>query len=526
VDAALDPLDSSIIYLCVRHEGVLKSVTAGFGPWSMVLDWSSATRPGTTEMKIALGYRNAEGSPQTDSNRTVVAKLSLEIFVSRNGGRSTGDGWVSKGDQGTPGQLWWDNVLAVDPFDPTVFLTGDFGLYRTINSGDDWVEVLVAHEDQQSVQFDRETEGVVYLSNDGGVFRSTDGGQNWLISPMVIADEIAAGRSLVKNLATAEFYRVGVQNHVAVGNLFHSGLIGATSVGSGQWEGIEGHSWEWAYAFADPKRTGRFYIFHGLLALKRYPGTDFLLNISTFKPFTSGWDTFWPVGAIAVDRRLGSGIILVSAYPDASGDTGYCLMKTTEGDREPSMAADGTTVDLPSWTIVIDNGNNPITDPIAGVIFAPSAPERAYAMSRNGKLFVKDNIDAAGAWAQPGQWAISDVRQMAVNATNADRLYAAAGNSFGTSRVGRSIDGGTRWDDVGVGSLPTSEFNSIVAHPTIANRLYLGADNGVFVSDDEGDTWSPYDDDLPNAEVGQIFWSGNHLYAVTHGRGMWRRRPC
>jgi photosystem II stability/assembly factor-like uncharacterized protein len=519
VDAALDPLDSSIIYLCVRGVGVLKSVTAGFGPWTTVREWSSANNPTTTEMKIALGYRNADGSMQTDANRTVVAKLSIEFFVSRNGGRSSGGGWISKGAGGTTYQLGWNNVLAVDPFDPAVFLTGDFGLYRTTNSGDNWTGIPVPHEDQQSLIFDRDTRGVAYLANDGGVFRSTDGGQTWLIQPTVTADEIAAGRSLVKNLATAEFYRVGVQNHIAVGNLFHSGLIGSTSVASGQWEGIEGHAWEWAYAFADPKRIGRFYIFHGQLGRRRYPGTgtdDFILNFATFQPYISDASTSRPVGAIAVDARPGSGIILVSAYPDSTAGTGYRLMMTTEGDREPFTAPDGSVTNQPTWTMVINNAQ-----PIAAVIFAPSAPVRAYAMANNGRLFRKDDIDTPGAWTQLGQWSLSDVRQMAVNSSNADRLYAVARN-----RVGRSINGGADWVDIGGSSLPASEFNSLIAHPTIANRLYLGADIGVFVSDDEGDTWQPYDDDLPNAEVQQFFLTGNYLYAVTHGRGLWRRRLC
>lgn len=313
LDAALDPLDSSIIYIAARGEGVLKSVTAGFGPWTMMLPWSSASNPATTELKVALGYRNADGSLQTDANRTVVAKLSLQIFVSRNGGRPTGAGWVSKGDVGITSQLWWDNILAVDPFNPNVFLSGEQQLYRSANGGDNWNPITMPHEDQQSVQFDRNTQGLVYMANDGGVFRSTDSGQTWIANPTTIADEIAARRSLVKNLATAEFYRVGVQNHVAAGNLFHSGLIAASAVGSALWEGIEGHAWEWAYVFADPKRIGRFYVFHGQLARRRYPGTgtgDFV-NIATFQPYISDASTSRPVGAIAVDARPGSQVILV-----------------------------------------------------------------------------------------------------------------------------------------------------------------------------------------------------------------------
>jgi hypothetical protein len=31
---------------------------------------------------------------------------------------------------------------------------------------------------------------------------------------------------------------------------------------------------------------------------------------------------------------------------------------------------------------------------------------------------------------------------------------------------------------------------------------------------------------LPNAQVLQVFSDTDWLYAVTHGRGLWRRQPC
>ncbi len=76
-------------------------------------------------------------------------------------------------------------------------------------------------------------------------------------------------------------------------------------------------------------------------------------------------------------------------------------------------------------------------------------------------------------------------------------------------------------------SSPTpSELNAIVCHPEIWDTVYLGADAGVFVSYDEGASWSPIDDGLPNAQVLQVLIDGNYLYAVTHGRGLWRRVIC
>jgi photosystem II stability/assembly factor-like uncharacterized protein len=515
LDVAMDPLDSSVIYIAERASGVLKTTTLGFGPWQIVLDWSRANSPTSSMIKIALGYRKADGSLQFDSNRTVAVKFGSEVFVNQRGGRDNGTDWVSKGARGGNGYGDWCHVIAVDPFNPNVILAGQQELYRTGDGGNNWAQVAAyyaPHEDQQSVAFDRNNSGVAYLANDGGVFRSTNGGVTWYIGGMSVADEIAAKRSLVLGLVTAEFYRVGVQSNQAVGNLYHSGIIATSNLGSGRWEGIEGHAWEFNNLAADSKRPRRYYVFGGELLRRRYPGTgtDDLITFGRFAPYAS-------VGAIAIDMRLHSDTILICANKDDVAGVGYRLMITKDGNQEPSRDASGNVVGLPLWDAVIDNGN----DPIVSVTLATSVPGRAYAISDSGKVFSKNDVNAAGAWLEPGRWTTWGVRQLAVNSRHEDRLYAVTSN-----KVARSTDGGASWNEVGVGSLPDSEFNSIVTHPSDAQTLYLGADSGVYLSLDEGNTWSPYDTDLPNAEVLQIYWESDYLYAVTHGRGLWRRRPC
>jgi hypothetical protein len=317
---------------------------------------------------------------------------------------------------------------------------------------------------------------------------------------------------------TAEYYRVGVQGNHAVGNLYHSGIIGTSNLGSGSWQGIEGHGWEFHYIYADPKRPGRYYVFGGELLRRRYPGigTDDYLAFGRFRPYTSDPSTSAAVGAIAIDTRPGSGTILVGAYPDNVAGVGYSLMITKDGDQEPRGPL-GQETGLPTWTVDIENGN----DPIVSVMFSPRTPGKAYTISESGQVFSKNDVNVAGAWIQPGRWNTSGVRQLAVNPQHDNRLYAITAD-----KVAISTNGGASWAEVGTGTLPNSEFNSIVSHASDPQTLYLGADSGVYVSLDEGNTWSPYDIGLPNAEVLQIYWESDYLYAITHGRGLWRRKPC
>lgn len=526
---AVDPQDSSILYIGLRGQGIYKSYAMGADPttWTLLLPWSEADSPVNNTIRLALGYRNADGSLQTDADRTVVAKLGNEVFVNRAGGRDSGPGWQSKGKHGGNGYGDWCNSVAVDPFDPDVILAGQMELFRTDNGGDGWTKVASyyrPHEDQQYIEFDRNSRGVVYLANDGGVFRSTDGGVTWYVEDETVADAIAAGRNLNTDLVTAEFYRVGVQGYRAVGNLFHSGIIASNDVRTTRWRGIEGHAWEFKNVYADPKRLGRFYVFANTnLAVRRYPGVSGADNFvpyspvdaNTAPPYLTGGGTSLAVGAIAVDVRPDSDIILYGAKP-GTDSTEYRLMKTDEGNLYPERQPDGSWANMPAWRSVIDNGD----DPIAAVRFEPQVKSRAYAVSATGHLFVNDDVGNDGGWREEDRWAVSGVRHMAVAAGEEPAVYAVTGTRVGRRRSGQP------WDTVGGSSVPTSEINTVAADPRNPARLFIGADDGVYQSVDEGNRWTPFDTGLPNAEILEIFIHNGYLWAVTHGRGLWRRRLC
>jgi ligand-binding sensor domain-containing protein len=53
-------------------------------------------------------------------------------------------------------------------------------------------------------------------------------------------------------------------------------------------------------------------------------------------------------------------------------------------------------------------------------------------------------------------------------------------------------------------------------------KLIVGSDFGVFVSSDNGATWSHLGTNLPNVVIGQLTIDPNGvLVAATHGRGIW-----
>ena len=127
--------------------------------------------------------------------------------------------------------------------------------------------------------------------------------------------------------------------------------------------------------------------------------------------------------------------------------------------------------------------------------------------------------------------AITWVRQIVVNALHHDHIYLiTCDNDYPTNnKVAFSKDGGKSWAEIsgtGKNSLPHCRYLSLLAHGSTGETILLGVDAGVFISDDEGTNWYAYDTNLPNAEILEIIWHENYLYASAHGRGLWRRRVC
>jgi hypothetical protein len=488
LDAAMDPDDARILYAGEHLVGLHK--TADFGAsWTPCLAWGAVAGTGSSNMiQVALGRRG------TDATRTVVVKFGEIVVVNRNGGRPPGvpggGPWTTRPLPGGPGDRngygYWCHAVAVDPFDDDVILAGAQRLWRTADGGASWVEVASfysPHEDQHAVVFDPRVPGLAWLANDGGVFRSTDGGRTW--------------HQRNVGLVTAQFYRVGIAGNRGVGNTYHSGIIASEALNGGGWANVEGHAWEFANVWGDPRRPNSFYVLAGELCRLRVPKltpTDFQIPWGTpsFRPAT-----------VAVDQRPASATILAGA------DNPGRVMRTLTGDAAS-----------PSWAA--EPGISVTGDAVTGLAFANPASGLAYAITGGGRLFSKADVNAAGPWTALGQWmGTGRVVGLAVNPQVPGRVYAASGATI--QRFDAAAGTWTPITGAAPNALPASTINNIVTHPGNGTVLFAGLHIGVFVSYDEGGTWYPFDEGLPNAPVLEIQWATGFLYATTHGRGLWRR---
>ena len=86
-----------------------------------------------------------------------------------------------------------------------------------------------------------------------------------------------------------------------------------------------------------------------------------------------------------------------------------------------------------------------------------------------------------------------------------------------------SDDFGKTWKNIS-STIPTSAVNVIKEDAENENLLYLGTDNGLYVSFNQGDSWEAFSKNLPNVAVHDLVIqpTAKHLIIGTHGRSLYK----
>lgn len=81
---------------------------------------------------------------------------------------------------------------------------------------------------------------------------------------------------------------------------------------------------------------------------------------------------------------------------------------------------------------------------------------------------------------------------------------------------------GATWKEIS-SNLPASSVNVIKEDPVNENLLYLGTDNGAYVSFNRGESWEVFSKELPNVAVHDLVIQpeAKHLVLGTHGRSLY-----
>lgn len=177
-----------------------------------------------------------------------------------------------------------------------------------------------------------------------------------------------------------------------------------------------------------------------------------------------------------------------------------------------------------SWDALTDGITGDPENKITAVAIAPSSSQHIYA-ARNNKLYA--TYDGGENWVTHnaffGGGTGVAITSIVVHPTDPMQLWVTIGGYQPTNKVRYSDDGGdtfTNWTD----NLPNTPINCItIDHESSQYDLYIGTDAGVFVRPFNGEDWIYYGAGMPNTSVTdlEIQYSSRKLRAGTFGRGIW-----
>ncbi|MCA0131142.1 WD40/YVTN/BNR-like repeat-containing protein [Winogradskyella alexanderae] len=149
-----------------------------------------------------------------------------------------------------------------------------------------------------------------------------------------------------------------------------------------------------------------------------------------------------------------------------------------------------------------------------------------YAGSDDGYVHITKN--AGGSWTNISNIFPKDlwVSRVVASKHKKERVYVTLNgyrwDNFGVY-VYMSDDYGQTWKEIG-GDIPLSPVNVITEDPENENLLYVGTDNGAYVSFNMGESWEIFSEGLPNVAFHDIVVQpeAKDLLLGTHGRSIYK----
>jgi len=522
-DLALDPSDPRTVYASLwaaRQSPWETSPGDSFERPDAGSGLYKSTDGGTTWTRLAGGLPTAAqglGRIAVAVAASAPRRVYAAVDAETNGGiyRSDDAGatWKHENDTDRVTERGDDLAeLAVDPRDPDVVYETNTTTYKSTDGGKTFVPLRGAPggDDYQNIWIAPDDPRTILLGSDQGAVLSVDGGASW---------------TSWYNQPTAQFYHViaddrfpyrlyGGQQESGSAEVLSRGNDGAITFRDWHPVGVE----EYGYVAPDPLHPG---IIYGGKVTRYDERTGQTREVGPI----IGWR-----GNPTYRFRRTAPLAFSPADPHALYLGANVVFVTLDGGEHWRIISPDLTRDNPPATanLGIFAQTAAAGRPHRGVIYAlglsPRDAQVLWAGTDDGLVW--RTADGGGHWTNVtppgvGPWAkISIVEaspfdtQSAYVAINRFRLDEQRPQLF------RTHDGGRSWTEID-GGIEPAPTNVVRADPQRAGLLYAGTERGVWVSFDDGASWSSLRLNLPATSVRDLIVHGDDLAIATHGRGFW-----
>ena len=504
-----------------EHRRFPWTVSSG-GPGSAI--WKS-TDEGATWKKLTDGLPTSMGKigisvSRANSNRVFAIveteKSKSGLYRSDNAGKN----WaLLSNNQDICSRSWYYMEVFADPKNDNTVYVLNAPVMKSIDGGKTFSNVSVQHGDTHDLWINPTKTNIIALADDGGAEISFDQTRSW---------------STIMNQSTAQFYRVNTDNvfpyKVYGGQQDNSSVIIASRNNGGaitERDWSTGAGCESAYLAFDPNDPTLVYggCYQGYIEvlnkktnetkdIQAYPTLNLAIQPKDMK-YRFNWNA----------------PIVVSPHdPKTIYHAGNVLLRTTNG----GMSWDAISPDLTrNEKSKQGPGGMPFTNEGAGgenyntiYYIAESPIEKGVIWTGSDCGFVFVSTDNGKTWNNitPTDLPESQINSIELSSFDKGVAYISATrykhNDY-SAYAYKTTDYGKTWTKINNGVKEDDFIKVIREDKKNKNILYAGSERGFYLSTDAGQTWKPFQRNLPIVPVTDLMIRDNDLVASTAGRAFW-----
>ncbi|NEV93990.1 glycosyl hydrolase [Psychroflexus sp. YR1-1] len=524
VDLTFDPTNPRILYASTwrirRTPYSLESGGEGSDLWKST-DAGDTWEKLTDHEGMAQGTLGIIGVAVSPANServwAIVEADEGGVFRSDNGGKT----WKRINESRALRQrAWYYSRIYADPQDEDGVYVVNVNYHHSTDGGKTFTPSAAPHGDHHDMWIAPEDPSRMIMGDDGGAQVSFDGGANW---------------STYHNQPTAQFYRVTTDNafpyRIYAAQQDNSTVriahrTSGNSIGEDDWEPTAGG--ESAHIAPDPENPEIVYggSYGGYLTEYNHDN-DEVRAINVWPDNPMGY------GAEGMKYRFqwNFPIFFSPHNPDKLYTASNHLHVSTDGGASWDLISpdltrnDPTKLKSSGGPITQDNTSVEYYCTIFAAVESPYEEGLIWTGSDDGLLHVTK--DGGKSWENVTPKGMPE--WMMFNSIDPDPFTKGGAYVAGTRyKLGdyrpylyKTEDYGKTWKNITEG-IDEEHFTRVVrADPKRKGLLYAGTETGMYISFDDGASWSPFQMNLPQVPITDLSLKNDNLIAATQGRSLW-----